>query len=131
MVICLYCQYVKAKCKNPGDLLQPILILEWKFKVISMDFITILLRTMRQHDSIMVMVNGLSNVAHFIPMNATYSSSEVAHVFIREIMRLHGVLKNIVENKDANFTAKFWKELFAGLGTKLALSTTYHLQTNG
>jgi len=61
-----------------------------------MDFIIGLLRIVRQHDSIMVMVNKLSKVAHFIPVKTTYSSSEVAHVFIKEIMILHRVPKNIM-----------------------------------
>jgi len=43
----------------------------------------------------------------------------------------HGVLNNVVSYKDANFTSKFWKEFFAGLGTKLAFNTTYHPQKYG
>lgn len=92
-----------------------------------MYFITILLRTSRKHDSIMAVVDKLSKLAHFIPVNTTYSTSDVAHDFIRDILRLHGVPKNIVLNRDAQFISKFWKELFVGLGKKLALSTTYHL----
>jgi transposase InsO family protein len=86
---------------------------------------------LRQHDSIMVVVDRLTKVAHFIPVKSTYSASEVAQVFIREIVRLHGVPKKIVSDRDAKFTSKFWKELFAGLGTELAFSTTYHPQTDG
>ena len=77
------------------------------------------------------MVMGLSKVAHFILVKTTYLASEVGQVFIREIMRLHGVTMKTVPNMDAKFTSKFWKELFAGLGTKLAFNTTYHLQTDG
>ena len=47
-------------------------------------------------------------------------------MFIREIVRFHGVPKKIVLDKDEKFSSKFWKELFAGLGTKLAFSIPYH-----
>lgn len=66
-----------------------------------MDFITSLSRKVRQHDSIVVVVDNLSKVARFIPVKTTYSSSEVAQVFIREIVRLHRVPKKIVSNRDA------------------------------
>jgi len=74
-----------------------------------MDFITGLLRKSRQHDSIMVVVDRLKKVAHLIPLKYTYSSSAVAHVFIKEIVRLHGVLKKIVSDRDAKFTSRLWK----------------------
>eukprot|EP00253_Pinus_taeda_P021604 PITA_21604 len=73
----------------------------------------------------------LTKVAHFIPVKTTYSTGDVARVLIRDVVKLHGVPKNIVSDRDANFTSKFWKALFAGLGTKLAFSTTYHPQTIG
>lgn len=78
-----------------------------------MDFITSLMRTSKQHDSIMVVVDRLSKVSYFILVKTNYSSSEVAEVFIREIMRLHGVPKKIMSYMDAKFTSKFWKALFA------------------
>jgi len=93
-----------------------------------MDFITGLLRMVRQHDFIMVSVDRLTKVAYFIPMKSTFSASDVALVFIRDVVRFHGVTNKIVLDKDAKFTSKFWKELFAGLGTELAFSTIYHLQ---
>ena len=96
-----------------------------------MDFIIGLSRIVRQHDSIMVVVDRLTKVAHFIPVKSTFSASDVAQVFIRDVVTLHGVPKNIVLDKDVKFTSKFWKELFAGLGTKLAFNTTYHRQTDG
>jgi len=82
-----------------------------------MDFITSILRTTRHHDSIMVVMDRFTKVAHFIPVKSTFSASDVEHVFIRYVVRLHGVPKNIFPNKDEKFTSKFWKELFAGLGT--------------
>lgn len=96
-----------------------------------MDFITGLLRTMRQHDSIMVVLDRLTKVTHFIPMMSTFLASDVAQVFILDMVRLHGILKKIMSNRDVNFTSKFWKDLSVGLGTKLAFNTTYHPQTYG
>ena len=81
-----------------------------------MEFIIGLSKIVRQHDSIMVVVDRLSKVAHFILVKTTYLASEVVQVFIREIVRIHGVPKKIMSKMDAMFTSKFWKELFAGLG---------------
>ena len=88
--------------------------------------ITGLPRTSKQHDSIMVLVDRLSKETHFIPVKTTYSTSEVAQVFTRGIMRLHGVLKKIVSYMDCKFTSKFLNEMFAGFRTELTFSIAYH-----
>lgn len=108
---------MKVECKHPGGLLQPVVIPEWKCEVISMDFIIGLSRAVRQHDSSMVVVDRLMKVAHFILVNSTFSSSNVAWVFIRDLVRLHGVPKKVLSDMDSKLTSKFWKELFVGLGT--------------
>ena len=128
---CLDYQQVKVECKHPNGLLQPISIPEWKWQVISIEFIIGQPRTLKKYDSIMVVVDRLSKVAHFIAVKSTNSASQVAQIFIREIVRLHGVPKKIISNRDAKFTSMFLKELFASLGKKLAFSTTHHLQTDG
>jgi hypothetical protein len=56
---CLECQKVKTEHRLPTDFLQPFPIPEWKWEVVSVDFITKLPRTMNQHDSIMVVVEKL------------------------------------------------------------------------
>ena len=78
VVRCFDCQRVKAECKHPGGLLQLIAIPEWKWDVISMDFIIGLPKTVKQHDSIMVIVDRLTKVAHFILVKSTFSASDVA-----------------------------------------------------
>jgi len=79
----------------------------------------------------MVVVDRLSKVYHFIVVKYTNSASEVAQIFIKEIVRLHGVPKKIISNRDAKFTSRFCKELLVILGTKLAFSTLYHTQMYG
>ena len=74
----------------------------------------------------MIVVDILKKVAHFIIVKSTYSYSEVAQVFIKDIVRLHGIPRKIVPYKDAKLTTRFWKELFAGLGIELAFDIAYH-----
>jgi len=88
---CFSFRRVKGECKHPGGLLQPIVILEWKWDVISMEFITGFSRIVRQHDSIMVVVYRLTKVSHFIPVKSAFSTSDVAQVFIKDVVRLHDV----------------------------------------
>ena len=96
-----------------------------------MDFITKLPRTNTQHDSIMVVVDNLTKVAHFIPVKITRKESKIAYVYMKEIARLHGIPKIIVSDRDPKFTSKFWKGLFNGFGTNLKFSIAYHLESDG
>eukprot|EP00253_Pinus_taeda_P012699 PITA_12699 len=128
---CLECQQIKAEHQHLAGLLQPLPIPEWKWEVISMDFITGLPKTKRNNDSIMVVVDKLSKVAHFIPVQSTYKAVQIAHVFMQNIFRLHGLPKTIISDRDVKFTSAFWRALFAELGTQLNFSTAYHPQTDG
>ena len=96
-----------------------------------MDFIIGLPMTWRQHDSIMVVVDKLTKETHFIPVKSMHKTNDIANIFMKDIFKLHGLPKEIVSDRDAEFTSNFWKVLFADLGTKLNFSTTYHPQTDG
>eukprot|EP00253_Pinus_taeda_P011330 PITA_11330 len=128
---CLECQQIKAEHQHPARLLQPLPIPEWKWETISMDFITGLPRTKKGNDSIMVVVDKLSKAAHFIPAQSTYKAVQIAHLFMQNVFRLHGLPKVIISDRDVKFTSTFWRTLFAELGTQLNFSTTYLPQTDG
>ena len=123
---CFECQQVKVEHQNPARLLQPIPIPEWKWEVISLDFITGLTRKKKQNDSIMVVVDRLSMSAHFIPIQSTNKMVQIADIFMKEIFRLHGIPKTVISDRDVKFTSAFWKTLFSGLGTQIHFSTAYH-----
>ena len=82
---------MKAEHQHPAGLLQPHVILEWKLDTISIDFIIGLPMSSRRHDCIMVTVDKLSKVAHFLPMKASYIASSIMHVFLKDIVQLHRI----------------------------------------
>ena len=104
---CLECQRVKAEHRYLAGLLHPNEVPEWKWQVISMDFVQGLPMTRNQHNTILVVVDRLTKVAHFIPRNLSDGAPEIAHKFIKEIFRLHGILEKIISDRDARITSKF------------------------
>jgi transposase InsO family protein len=111
--------------------LQPLPIPEKKWEVITMDFITGLPIMNKKHDSIMMVIEKLTKVAHCVPVKTTHTTNNIAEIFMKEISRLHGIPRTIVLDIDTNFTSNFWRGLFKGFGTNLNFSTTYHSQTDG
>jgi len=84
-----------------------------------MDFIVGLPKTSQHHDSIWVIVDRLTKIAHFIPVNTEYRSRKYAEIYIDRIVCLHGVPKTIISDRGAQFVARFWEQLQEALGTKL------------
>ncbi|KAL5564136.1 hypothetical protein UlMin_027300 [Ulmus minor] len=128
---CLICQKVKAEHQRPGGELQPLDIPEWKWDQITMDFVVGLPRTAKVHDAIWVVVDRLTKSAHFMSIKTTFSLEQLAALYVQEIVRLHGVPKSIVSDRDARFTSKFWKSVQRAMGTSLNFSTAFHPQTDG
>jgi hypothetical protein len=128
---CGVCQRVKAEHKRPAGLLKLLEILEWKWEHITMDFVVGLPRSPRGRDAICVVVDRLNKSVYFIPMKTTNSALELVPLYMKEVIRLHGVPKSIVSDRDSKFVSKFWESLHSALGTKLSLSVAFHPQTDG
>ena len=128
---CLTCQQVKAEHQKPAGKIHLLPIPVWKWEKITMDFVTGLPRTQRQHDAIWVIVDRLTKSAHFLPINVEDSMEKLTQLYVDEIVRLHGVPVSIMSDRDPRFTSRFWPSLQAALGTRLHFSTTFHPQTNG
>jgi hypothetical protein len=95
-----------------------------------MDFIVGLPRTQTGYNSIWVIVDRLTKVAHFMPIKTTYSEPQLAELYMSRIVCLHGVSKKIMSNRGTQFILKFEKMLHETLDTQLCFSSAYHSQTN-
>ncbi|KAK8951553.1 hypothetical protein KSP39_PZI003127 [Platanthera zijinensis] len=96
-----------------------------------MDFIHGLPRSQSGNDSLWVIVDRLSKVAHFIPLRKTNQGPKLVQFYIDEIVRLYGVPKTIVSDRDDRFTSREWRYIQERLGIRLHFSTAFHPQTGG
>jgi transposase InsO family protein len=131
VALCDVCQRVKAEHQRLAGLLQPLKVPERKWEEINMDFVVGLPRTRDGYDSIWVIVDRLTKVAHFVPMKTTYSGAQLAELYMSRIVCLHGVPKKIVSDRGSQFTSRFWKRLHESVDTKLNFSSAYHPQMDG
>jgi hypothetical protein len=104
---------------------------KWKWEEIGMDFIVGLPCTPDGYDSIWVIVDHLTKVAHFIPVKTTYTGARLAELYISRIVCMHGVPKKIMSDRGTQFTSRFWPKLHESMDTKLNFSSAYHPQTDG
>ena len=128
---CLTCQQVKAEHQKPAGLLQPLEVAEWKWENVMMDFVTHFPRTQQRYDAVLVIVDRLTKLAHFLTVRMTFTLERFCRLYIREIVRLHGVTVSIVSDRDSRFTMHFWKSFQKAMGTRLTMSITFHPQTDG
>ncbi|CAJ2661993.1 unnamed protein product [Trifolium pratense] len=127
---CLVCQQAKTTNTLLAGLLQPLPIPSQVWEDIAMDFITSLPLSFG-YTTIMVVVDRLTKYAHFIAMKTDYTSKSVAEAFMHNVVKLHGMPKSIVSDRDKVFTSTFWQHLFKLQGTTLAMTSAYHPQSDG
>jgi len=128
---CLVCQKAKIEYQRVGGTLEPLEIPQWKWDNIVMDFVTHLPKSTRGYDAMWVIIDRLTKCAHFLPINQKLSMDKLAELYVREVVRLHGVSASIVSNQHLRFTSRFWQSLQAALGMQLRMSSAYHSQADG
>ena len=82
-------------------------------------------------DSILVIVDRLTKMAHFIPTVKDVTAEDVAALFIKHILPQHGLPDEIISDRDARFVSKFWSRFLQLLDIRKNMSTAYHPRTDG
>ena len=96
-----------------------------------MDFVVRLPQSFSKNDTIWVIVDRLPKSTHFLPIKIIYPLKKFSTLYIKEIIRLHGIPVSIVSDRDPRFVSHFWNKLQEALGTTLKFITAYHPQTDG
>lgn len=104
---CFVCQLAEVENQRLAGELQPLPILEWKWEDISMDFVIRLPRTSTRKNSIWVIVDILTKSAHFLPITNIDSMDKLSKIYVKDIVRLHGVPRSIVSDRDTQFISLF------------------------
>ena len=128
---CPSCQANKGTNTKPIGVLNPLPIPARKWEQTTTDLITQLPKTSRGHDAIAVFVDKLTKMVHIVPTVTKVTAPQFARLYFDNVVRLHGLQRSIVSDRDPRFTSKFWEALTKLCGTNLARSTAYHPQTDG
>nr|GEV15433.1 reverse transcriptase domain-containing protein [Tanacetum cinerariifolium] len=128
---CLTCSKVKVEYQKPSGLLVQLEISQWKWERITMDFITKLLNTLSNDNTILVIIDCLTKSAHFLPVKETDKMERLMRLYLKEVVSRYGVPVSFILDRDSQFTSRFWQSFQRALGTHLDMSTTYHPQPDG
>ncbi len=127
---CTTCAKNKTSTQAPAGLLNPLSVPTAPWRSISVDFV-VKLPISQGFDSIMVVVDRLTKMSHFVPCIEAQSSEDVATLFYNNIFRLHGLPEDITSDRDTRFICSFWTTFTSLLRIKRNLSTSYRPQTDG
>ncbi|GJP54478.1 hypothetical protein CLOM_g13561, partial [Closterium sp. NIES-68] len=116
---CTACQIMKSSHQRAAGLLQPLDRSERPWQHITMDYVTGLPAGPSGNDAILVVVNRLTKMAHFIACQQKITAEQTAQLFIANVIRLHGLPTAIISDRDPKFTSNFWRHLWNQFGTKL------------
>ncbi|TPX47565.1 hypothetical protein SeLEV6574_g02595, partial [Synchytrium endobioticum] len=129
---CHTCQINKIPKHHPYGLLNPLPVPDRRWSDISMDFIVGMpIASQNKYDSILVVVDRLTKMSHFMPCHSTTSAQQLAQLFLDNIFKYHGLPANIVSDRGGQFISSFWRHLCQLLDIKTNFSTARHPQSDG
>lgn len=127
---CGTCQTTKTSNARPAGLLHSMPVPLYPWQSMGMDFVGPF-PTAHGFNYLLVVICRLTSMVHLLPCRVTDTAADIAALYVREVVRLHGLPETIVSDRDSKFTSAFWREVHRTLGTKLLMSTSFHPQTDG
>jgi hypothetical protein len=128
---CLSCARNKPAMQKPYGQLSPLPVPEKPWDSVSMDFITDLPKTTNKNDAILVVVDRLTKMTHFIPCAISCTAQQACDLFIQNVIRLHGCPSSIVVDRDPRWRSSFWQSWCQLVTIHVGMSTAFHPQTDG
>lgn len=131
---CPSCQACKPSTQKQEGLLHALPMPERPWQVIGMDFMgpfQISKIGKEEYDFLLVCIDHFSNEVELVPVHVEDNAEQVAQAYISRVYCHHGIPEVIVSDRDRRFISDFWRALQHSLGTTLAMSTSYHPETNG
>ncbi|CDJ64361.1 Similar to Transposon MAGGYgagandpolgenehomologues, related [Eimeria necatrix] len=128
---CTHCRASKSINQKPAALLQQLLIPSHRWAHVSLDFITDLPLTTTAHDSILVMVDSLSKMAHFVPAKKSFTAADTVELLADRLIRYHGFPEVLILERDPHFQSDLWQQLCRLFNIKRCMSSPFHPQSDG
>lgn len=127
---CHTCRRSTPSREAHQGVLKPLPIPQQAWRDISMDFITHL-EPSNGFDAVLVVVDRLTKMKHFIPCNGTCDAEGVAKLYVQYVWKLHGLPVTVISDRGPQFVSAFWKHLNKRLKIQSLLSTAFHPETDG
>lgn len=128
---CVQCRASKAIRQKPAGLLQPLVVPSRRWSHVSLDFITDLPRTKKLHDAVLVLVDSLSKMAHFVATRKEVTAEETVELLADRLIRYHGFPNVLISDRDPRFTSEVWRSLCSRFAIRRAMSSAYDPQSDG
>ena len=128
---CVECNRSKPHRRGQAPV-HPLPVPSYPWEIVGVDYVTCLPKSGKaSYTAVMIIVDHLTRMAHFIPCHDEITAEESAELFVHHCYRLHGVPRTLVSDRDPRFVSTFWQALWRRLNTKLNMSTARRPQTDG
>jgi hypothetical protein len=128
---CVTCQKNKACRHKPYGLFQPLPVPEKPLRTSIFDFIVKLPKTSRGNDSILIFIDKLTKMVHFVACKEKSSERELSELYVDQVFLLHNLSRDFIIDRDPRFTSAFWQGVTELLGTKTIKSSSFHPHLDG